>query len=131
MNPITVEVLLKPAPELENLFHAIFGMVPEGTKVITSAAPAAAPQPAVAPQAETPQPPTPPIAPAAPPAVPTTERVYTLDELSRAGAALLDTGKGAEALALMGQFGIQAITDLKVEQYGAFATELRKLGAKI
>ena len=142
MNPITVEVLLKPAPELENLIRAMLGVVPAGTQVLTAASPAPAAQPVTEPAtpvqpvpvAAVPVAPSGPAAPAQPvpaAAVPTTERTYTLEELGRAGAQLLDAGKGAEATALLAQFSIQAITDLKPEQYGTFATELRKLGAKI
>ena len=34
-------------------------------------------------------------------------------------------------LALLAKYGVQAVTQLKPEQYGAFATELRGLGAQI
>ena len=48
-----------------------------------------------------------------------------------AAASLCDTGKRAEVLALLAKYGIQALSALPAEQYGAFATELRGLGAKI
>ena len=32
---------------------------------------------------------------------------------------------------LLGRYGVQAVTQLQPEQYGAFATELRALGAQI
>lgn len=48
-----------------------------------------------------------------------------------AGAALIDAGKMNELIGLLGAFGVQAVTQLKQEQLGAFATELRKLGAQI
>jgi len=48
-----------------------------------------------------------------------------------AGAALIDTGKINELMGLLNNFGVQAVTHLKPEQLGAFATELRKLGAQI
>jgi ABC-type hemin transport system substrate-binding protein len=49
----------------------------------------------------------------------------------KAGAALMDAGKANELIALLQAFGVQAVTLLKPEQLGAFATELRKLGAQI
>lgn len=48
-----------------------------------------------------------------------------------AGAALIDAGKINELMGLLNTFGVQAVTHLKQEQLGAFATELRKLGAQI
>lgn len=122
MNNFTIEVALKPTPELEALLRAVVG----GAQPVT-AAPAAPP----AVPADTPVAATTPAAPPAAPAVPTTERAYTLEELGRAGAELMDKGKGAEAVALMGKFGVTSISDLKPDQYGAMATELRGLGAKI
>lgn len=56
---------------------------------------------------------------------------YTLDQISRAGASLVDAGKMQQLLKLLGRYGVQAVTQLKPEQYGAFATELRGLGAQI
>lgn len=56
---------------------------------------------------------------------------YTLDALARAGAVLAQSGKMEQALALLAKYGIQTVNQLKPEQYGAFATELRALGAQI
>lgn len=56
---------------------------------------------------------------------------YSLDQISRAGASLLDAGKKDQLLALLSRYGVQAVTQLQSEQYGAFATELRALGAQI
>ena len=56
---------------------------------------------------------------------------YTLDQISRAGVSLVDAGKMQQLLELLGRYGVQAITQLQPEQYGAFATELRGLGAQI
>ena len=113
----------------------------------TAPAPAPAPAPAapVSPAPVTPtQTPTP--APAAPVAAPnpapaptagqTTVPVagaptYTLDQISRAGASLVDAGKMQQLLELLGRYGVQAVTQLQPEQYGTFATELRALGAQI
>lgn len=66
------------------------------------------------------------------PAMPvTTAPTYTLDQISKAGAALVDAGKMDNLLALLAKYGIQAITQLQPAQYGVFATEMRALGAQI
>lgn len=93
------------------------------------AAPASAPAPAPTPAA-------PPVTPmptvAAPaPAVPVTAPTYTLDQIAKAGANLVDAGKMEQLLALLTKYGVQAVTQLTPDQYGAFATELRALGAQI
>lgn len=58
---------------------------------------------------------------------------YTLDQLSQAATIFMDQGQQQHQalLGLLQQFGIPALTALPVEQYGAFATALRGLGAKI
>jgi len=73
-------------------------------------------------------------APAAPAnTVPTTVPTYTLEQLSVAATQLMDApGHSMEELtALLAQFGVQALTQLPPEQYGAFATLLRAKGARI
>lgn len=71
-----------------------------------------------------------PIAP--PPVVPTAAApTYSRDQIMTAGAALIDSGKISELMGLLNAFGVQAVTQLKQEQLGAFATEMRKLGAQI
>ena len=56
---------------------------------------------------------------------------YTVEELSRAGAALIDAGKMPQLLALLGKFGVQAVTQLPKEAYSAFGAELKALGAQL
>lgn len=56
---------------------------------------------------------------------------YSLNSISRAGAALLDEGKKAELADLLRQFGLASISELQSEQYADFATALRRLGAQI
>ena len=76
--------------------------------------------------------PTAPVAPAAPAApVPTTQVSYKPDDLARAAMSLMDSGRQPDLIALLGQFGVVSIPDLRPEQYGAFATALRGLGAQI
>lgn len=102
-------------------------------------APAAQPSPALAPVTPVPvaQPaaaPAPVAQPApapAPAAAPTTARAFRFEDIQLAATSLCDTGKRAEVLALLAKYGIQALSALPAEQYGAFATELRGLGAKI
>lgn len=88
-------------------------------------APAPAPTPAAPPV--TPMP----TAAAPTPAVPVTAPTYTLDQIAKAGANLVDAGKMEQLLALLTKYGVQAVTQLTPDQYGAFATELRALGAQI
>ena len=64
-------------------------------------------------------------------AVPTVTATYTIDQLAYAASPLLDAGKLPELQALLNQFGVNMLTELPAEQYGAFATALRGLGAKI
>lgn len=59
------------------------------------------------------------------------EKIPTFDELSRAGAWLLDRGKMPELMALIKTFGCDAITQLKESDYPRLAAELRKLGAPL
>lgn len=70
-------------------------------------------------------------APTPAPAVPVTAPTYTLDQIAKAGANLVDAGKMEQLLALLTKYGVQAVTQLTPDQYGAFATELRALGAQI
>lgn len=92
---------------------------------------AATNQPPVMPQTPGPAPVAPAPAPAAP-AVPVAGApTYTLDQIAKAGASLVDAGKMEPLLALLSRYGVQAVTQLAPEHYGAFATELRALGAQI
>lgn len=63
--------------------------------------------------------------------VPTTSVTYTPDDLARAAFALMDSGRQQELIGLLQQFGVNAIPELKPEQFGAFATALRGMGAQI
>lgn len=65
-------------------------------------------------------------------AVPTSTVAYTMDDLARAGMSLMDCGKQAELQKLLKEgFGVDALPQLPKEQYGAFATALRGMGAQI
>lgn len=92
--------------------------------------PTVAPTPAPAPvQANAKMATVAPTAPAAP--VETTERGYTLEELSRAGAGLVDRGMMPQLCELLRKYGVQAVTMLDPSQYGALAADLKALGANL
>ena len=63
--------------------------------------------------------------------VPTSAVSYTLDDLARAGMTLMDSGRQADLQGLLKTFGVEALPALPKEQYGAFATALRGMGAQI
>ena len=72
-----------------------------------------------------------PTAAAPTPAPNATSKPVTFDEIVTAGSQLLDAGRMADLLNLLKGFGVQAITQLKPEQYADVAVALRGLGAKI
>lgn len=91
-------------------------------------APVAAPAPTV----EAPTPATAPVAAPTPTPTPApAEKVYTFADISAAGSALLEQNKMPQLMALLAQFGVQAVTQLKPEQYPGVAAGLRELGANI
>ena len=95
-------------------------MQPTGTPPVSAPVSVPTTQQAVNPPAQTA-----PVAPAATPA-------YTMDELARAGAALLsDPAKAAAVMALPQQFGVQSLQNLPPERFGDLANALRGLGAVI
>lgn len=65
------------------------------------------------------------------PAVPTAAQTYTLDELARAAMTLMDAGRQMDLQGLLRNFGVEALPALPKDQYGAFATALRGMGAQI
>ena len=56
---------------------------------------------------------------------------YTVEEISDAGAALVDQGKMAQLCDLLARYGVQAITQLDPGTYPAFVADLKALGAKL
>lgn len=85
-----------------------------------------APQPGPQPSSAPPIAPQPPIG-----AVPTSAPQYTVEQLQMAAAPLMDAGKQNELIALLNRFGVNAMTELPKEQYGAFAMALREMGAQL
>lgn len=75
---------------------------------------------------------TPMAAPVAPPVVPTKPPSYSLDQLAEAGASLMEMPGGQQQLSMLcAKFKVQSLPELQKKQYGAFAMELRNLGAQI
>lgn len=77
--------------------------------------------------------PTQPVTPVAPttPAVPVSGKTYTLEDIQRASAALVQGGKIAQLQALLQQFNAISLAHLSQDNFGAFALKLRELGADI
>lgn len=71
-----------------------------------------------------------PVAPTTP-AVPVSEKTYTLEDIQRASAALVQGGKIAQLQALLQQFNAISLAHLSQDNFGAFALKLRELGADI
>lgn len=111
-----------PVPPADYMPPADTAPAPAAPAPAVIPAPAPAPAPVQAPVTPAPAPAPVPVAPA-----PT----YSRDQIMTAGAALIDAGKINELMGLLNSFGVQAVTQLKQDQLGAFATELRKLGAQI
>ena len=74
-----------------------------------------------------------PVEPEAPKAPVAPAPTYTLEQVSRAGAELIsaDSGKLPQLRELLQKYGVPAVSELKPDQLGSFATELRALGAQI
>lgn len=111
-------------------------VAPAMTQPVQQVAPAT-PQPVQTQQmAPVTPPPVQQVAPVAPPPVQqapvqTVAPSYSADDLARAAMTLMDSGRQGELINLLAQFGTEALTQLPQEQYGAFATALRGLGAPI
>lgn len=121
--PQTAPVQTAPAippvapPQAQPITHPSVAPVPTPVQTVSAVAPPAAPPQMTAP------------APAAP--VPTNAKTYTPDDLARAAMALMDSGRQADLIGLLQQFGVSSIPELAADQYGAFATALRGMGAQI
>ena len=136
----TVNVNIKASSELLAILKTLTGI--KNTQVTTPTS-----TPAQISQPPTQQAPTqvsvplipiaPPVPPAQPPQTSAAEvpvapaQTYTMDQLAVAATQLVDAGRREELISLLTQFGVQALTALPKEQYGAFATTLRQMGAKI
>ena len=98
-------------------------------------APQPTPTPAAAPTVAAPTPaPAPAPAPApveAPAPAPAPAKVYTFEDITAAGSQLLEMNKMPQLMELLKGYGVQAVTQLRPEQYADVAAGLRGLGAKI
>ena len=56
---------------------------------------------------------------------------YTVDDLSRTGATLIDQGKMPQLIELLKKYGVQAVTQLDASVYPAFVEEMKALGAQL
>ena len=148
---VTVRVTVQ-IPALEQLLpHLAAFMDSAATPAPASATPAATPAPVSSSPAAPvmPEPASPPQAapvmsaptapatspampaPVAPAAAPTAAPAYTTEQIAKAGAELAQAGKMPQLMALLQQYGVQAVTQLRPDQYGEFATALRGLGAQL
>jgi len=65
-------------------------------------------------------------------AVPTETKSYTADELQKAAIALMDKGVSMDDIAaLLSKYGVSSLPELTPDKFGAFALDLRQLGADI
>ena len=65
-------------------------------------------------------------------AVPTEAKSYTADDLQKAAIALMDKGVSMDDIAaLLGKHGVSSLPELTPDKFGAFALDLRQLGADI
>lgn len=55
----------------------------------------------------------------------------TFDDLARGASTLMKSGQYMQLVELLGKFGVQTLSQLPKEHFGAFAVALRKLGAFI
>lgn len=63
--------------------------------------------------------------------VPTSAPAYALNDLAQAAMPLADSGRLDDLQNLLATFGVKSLPELPQEQYGAFATALRNMGAAI
>lgn len=65
------------------------------------------------------------------PSDPAPAKTYTFEDITAAGSQLLELGKMNQLMELLKGYGVQAVTQLRPEQYADVAAGLRGLGAKI
>lgn len=138
MLEIKISVRIEGLDRLADALFAIAGASGQagetaGTPSAEPAQQAAAPVTPPAQQAAAPV--TPPV-PTTPPAqqaaaVPVSATSYSMEDLAHAAMALMDGGKQAGLQALLAKFGVESLPQLPPAHYGAFATEMREMGAQI
>ncbi|MFR1104053.1 MAG: hypothetical protein ACLSD3_04465 [Acutalibacteraceae bacterium] len=132
--PAKAKAAPQPAPDAPSA--AVSPTIPAPTSQPVPAPPTKvqSPQPSAPPRLTAQQPSAPARIqpPTAQPAVPVAPAPqYTYEQLQLAGQYLLDAGKLQELQGLLQKYGIRRLPDLPREQYGAYATDLRGLGARI
>ena len=118
-----------PAPVTAPVAAPVQQPVTPAPVVTAPAAVPVQPQPVTPTAALAPAPVTAP-APAPTVAAPTPAPAVTFDAIIAAGSQLLEQGKMPQLTELLKGFGVQAITQLKPEQYPVVAEGLKNLGAK-
>jgi len=63
--------------------------------------------------------------------VPTVASTFSMEQLAVAATQLVDAGRRTELVSLLATFGVASLTELPKDYYGAFATQLRGMGARI
>lgn len=110
-------------------------VTPDIVQPVTSVEPTAPTQPVTPVTPVTPVEPTQTVTPVEPAVqttqVPVSEKTYTLEDIQRASAALVQGGKIAQLQALLQQFNALSLAHLSQDNFGAFALKLRELGADI
>lgn len=133
--PVAVETAKQETPAVQ-----VSAPVAPVTPVAPPVAPVAPVQPPVqtAPVSVSATPVAAPTAPVTPTAsapeqqqAPAAAKSVTLNDLSRAGAKLVDAGKMDAVINALKSFGAVAITQLREDQYASFADCLRSMGATI
>ena len=110
--PVAAPVQQPVAPAPAVTAPAVAPVQPQPVTPTTAPAPVTAPAPAPTVAAPTPAP------------------AVTFDAIIAAGSQLLEQGKMPQLTELLKGFGVQAITQLKPEQYPVVAEGLKNLGAK-
>lgn len=116
-----------------DIVHPITPVEPTApTQPVTPVEPTAPTQPVTPVEPTAPTQPVTPVEPVAPTTqVPVSEKTYTLEDIQRASAALVQGGKIAQLQALLQQFNAISLAHLSQDNFGAFALKLRELGADI
>lgn len=130
--PVAVEAVAQEAPAVQ--VSAPVAPVAASVAPVAPVQPPVQTAPAPAPVAPTAASVTPTATVASAPAqqqAPTAAKRITLDDLSLAGAKLVDAGKMDALINALQNFGVAAITLLHEDQYASFADCLRSLGANI
>lgn len=133
--PVAVEAVKQEAPAVQASAPVAAFVAPVAPVTpVALVQPPVQTAPAPAPVAPTAAPVTPTATVASAPAqqqAPTVAKRITLDDLSLAGAKLVDAGKMDALINALQNFGVAAITLLHEDQYASFADCLRSLGANI